>query len=495
MLKAKLDELYEIIKIEKAYHYAISIIHWDMETEMPKNGVENASNVIEFLMSEMLEKTINEKVHSLLVYLETNEDKLNFIDKATVKEMKKNYDKMSKVPRDIISKYESTKINAQQKWLEAKEKADFKIFLPSLKEIISFNKKIIEYRGFEEHPYNTLLNDYEINMNVEKLDIYFSYLEENLLPFIRKILKNKENKENPLDKLEISIEKQKLFSNFISRYINFDYEKGVLKESVHPFTLNLSNRDVRITTNYQINNVLSSIFSTLHECGHGLYEQNINSELERTPLNSGISMGIHESQSRLFENIFGRSYSFWKGVYPRLQEIIPEFENICIEEFYKGINQVKASFIRVEADELTYSLHIMLRYEIEKMIFNDEIDLNDLEKIWNEKTKEYFGLEINNPNDGILQDIHWSSGLFGYFPSYALGNAYASQIETSMREKMDLEFLLLSGNFKNINNYLKDNIHIHGKLYSPDELIKKISGEELNPKYYVEYLKNKYSNI
>lgn len=492
MVEEKIGKLKELIRFENAFNHAISLIHWDMETETPYCGIEKAGESLEILVAEMLAKTLNPEVKDILDYLTFEKDNLNDIDRAIVKDMKKNYDKMIKIPKNMVSAYERLKAEAQNAWKQAYDENNFDIFCPYLEKLVDYNIKFVEYRGYKKGIYDTLLDDYEEKMTVEKLDDFFFYLKENLLPIIERAFEKYKNVNTDFLNLNISIEKQKKFSKFILKYINFDFKKGLLKESKHPFTLNFSKNDVRITTHYYKNNFISSLFSTLHECGHGLYEQNIDDKLDKTPIGQGASMGIHESQSRLFENFLGKNYSFWKGLYPFLKERVEEFVDIDFEDFYKAINKPHNSLVRTEADELTYTMHIMIRYELEKLIFEKKIKVSDLPELWKEKTKEYLGIEPENDREGILQDIHWALGLFGYFPSYALGNAYAAQIKSSMEKDFDLENCLFRGDFEKIKKYLSEKIYKYGKLLSPEEIIFNVTGEKLNPAYYVEYLKKKY---
>ena len=278
--------------------------------------------------------------------------------------------------------------------------------------------------------------------------------------------------------------------------MGYDFDAGKLEESVHPFTIGLSREDVRITTNYDENDFRPAIFSCIHEGGHAIYEQNIPENLSGTGLQDGASMGIHESQSRFYENIIGKSQEFWIYFYAEVKKRFTQFKDVDFEEFYKGINLVEPSFIRVDADELTYSLHIIIRYEIEKALINGEVEVEDLPELWNSKYKEYLGIEPKNDSEGVLQDVHWAGGTIGYFPSYALGNLYGAQFFNKMKKDMPsvLEDIK-QGKLDSVYNWLKENIHKHGAIYTPAELIKIVTGEELNAKYFIDYLNEKYSNI
>ena len=295
---------------------------------------------------------------------------------------------------------------------------------------------------------------------------------------------------------QFNIEEQKKLSMEVIKKIGFDLNKGRLDESVHPYTIEFSSKDVRITTNYHEDDITYALYSSIHEAGHGIYEQNISEKLKDTGLMTGVSMGIHESQSRMYENILCRSYEFLVYLLPVINKHFHQFNNVRIEEFYKAINKVTPSLIRTEADELTYSLHIIIRYEIEKAIFNDEVTVDELPYLWNKKYKEYLGIEPKNDKEGILQDLHWADGSFGYFPSYALGNIYGAQIiHKFLKDDPKILESLKEGDFQKINKKLKETIHVYGSVYEPKDLIKKATNEELNIKYYVQYLRNKYSNI
>ena len=275
-----------------------------------------------------------------------------------------------------------------------------------------------------------------------------------------------------------------------------DFHGKVLELDFNGMLLNFNNKDVRITTHYYEKNLVSSIFSTIHEGGHAIYEQNIKDVISKTVLGEGASMGIHESQSRIYENIFGRNINFWKAVYPKLQETFPEnLKAVSLEDFYMIINDSKSSLIRIEADELTYPIHVLIRYELEKEIFSEDINIDELPKKWADKYEEYLGVRPNTFEEGILQDVHWSSGLFGYFSSYALGSAYASQFYNSMIKEFDVEKELRKGSFKKINEYLRENIHKYGKYKTPNEIIKDTTKEEFNPNYYINYLREKYGKL
>jgi carboxypeptidase Taq len=332
---------------------------------------------------------------------------------------------------------------------------------------------------------------------VEKLDPLFVQLRKSSTELLKRIQESEYQPAAEIFNQKYQIEKQKQFNRYILPLIGFDMEAGRLDETVHPFAQTVNPGDVRITTRYLEDNVRSAIFGTIHEAGHGIYEQNISPDYEGTVIQDGASFGIHESQSRFLENMVGRSKEFWTYFYPALQEHFPEqLNHIQLDDFYRAVNAVEPSFIRVEADELTYNLHIMVRYEIEKALIAGEIEVKDLPAIWNGKMQEYLGITPVNDSEGVLQDIHWSFGGFGYFPSYSLGNLYAAQILNKIQQDVP-EFYesIEKGNFQVIQKWLKGNIHQYGSLYTPNELIVKATGEELNADYLVKYLEEKYSRV
>lgn len=497
MLEKYLEQLASYNEKIQNYNFCLNMIYWDMETEkgFPSKGIEKTGKVIEFLSSEVNNLMINSKSKDMLDYLSLHKEELSKIDQRQVELLLRNYERVSKIPVELLSKYEGLKIKAQNVWVEAKENNDFNLFAPYLKELIEYNREFIKLLGYEGHQYNTLLEAGEYGMTVEKLDSFFEVLRKELVPFAKETIKKFEKFDASFLERLVPLERQKSFSNFLARYIGFDLDKGLIKESEHPFCMGIEPNNVRFTTHYYKDNFVSSMFSILHEGGHGIYEQNQDESLIVTLLQGGASMGVHESQSRTYENIFGRNYYFLKGLYPNIQEVFPEFKDISLDEFYKGINKPENSLIRIEADELTYSLHVMIRYEIEKMIFEGKLEVEDLPRVWNAKIKEYLGIDVPSDSKGVLQDVHWAGGMFGYFPSYSLGNAYASQIIDELKKEIDINSHLGNGDFAPINSWLNEKIHKKGMTLDPNDLIKSVCGEELNPVPFINYLKEKFGSI
>ncbi len=485
-----------ILEKIRAYRHSSSLMYWDASTGAPKKAVNNRAKIQGILAGEVFKLIVSDEMKECLEILEKERDRLDDITNAMVVKMRKEYNKFTKIPSEEFRQYAELLGKSHTVWEEAKNKSDFSIFEPVLEKIIGTLRKFVEYRGYTGHPYNTFLDDYEPGMTTERLDEFFAALKERIVPLLKRIQNSdKIIKTDFLDE-SYPTKIQEEFSHYILDKICFDKDAGMLKESEHPFTINFTRNDVRITTHYYENKLTSAIYSTIHEGGHALYEQNIGEDIAETILGRGTSMGIHESQSRMFENIFGRNMNFWKHFYPKLVEKFPEqLSNISLNEFYEAINKPENSLIRIESDELTYSLHIMVRYEIEKMLIEGKVAVKDLPELWNRKIEEYLGITPPNDKMGVLQDVHWSDGLFGYFPSYALGNAYASQFENTMSKTLDIDELLKAGQFNEILVWLRENIHKHGCLKKPNEILKDVTGEELNPTYFIEYLENKFEKL
>lgn len=489
----------ELVHRIKYYNEAVSLLFWDLRTGAPKKGTADRAKVIGMLSTEGFRLSTSDEMDDYLKYFEQSEnnEKLDRIQKAVVKECRKEYDRSKKIPTEMFTEYVILTSEAECVWEEAKNTNDFAMFSPYLEKIVDFNIRFIDLWGYEGNKYNTLLDYFEPGMTIDKLDKIFGQLRERIVPLVQNIKNSGYQPDDSIFTQYFDPAKQEELSVMILEKMGFSFEAGRLDVSEHPFTVGMTPGDVRITTHYYTNLFSSALFSSIHEGGHALYEQNIGSELSGTPLCTGTSMGIHESQSRFWENIIGRSYSFWSCYFEDTKKLFPdEFKNTSLEDFYKAINKVEPSLIRVEADEVTYNLHIMIRYEIEKALINKEISVADLPRIWNEKMQEYLGIVPTNNAEGVLQDVHWSGGSFGYFPSYSLGNIYSAQIYDAIRKQLpDFDELVKKGELIKIKEWLSENIHKHGKLLTPEEILKAVTGEEIDPSYLIEYLENKYKAV
>lgn len=497
------DEIKPYMDKGMAAKTALTLFEWDQETLAPPMAGEWTAKVIGELSNVYLESLVNDEVKRKLDKLRNEKEfsKLSLKEQAIVKEWETIIKQLEPIPQKEYRVYMELVAKAGNIWAKAKEKDDFETFLPCLQEIVEYKRKFAKYRkkaGKEKKKelYDILLEDYEPDFTTEKLDVFFEEIKRELVPFIQKIVKENEKKKYRLPKGKYDAGKQREFCKWIAGYVGFDFSKGVIGESEHPFSTNLHNHDVRISNHYYEDNLESAIFSVIHEVGHALYEFGIDSDITMTLVGFGTSMGMHESQSRFYENIIGRSEKFWKPIYSKLQEIFSEqLGSVSIEDFIHAINRVDPGFIRTEADELTYSLHVLVRYEIEKMLLSGKIEVKNLPKVWNEKYQEYLGISPDSDKNGVLQDVHWACGDFGYFPSYALGTAISAQIYSHLKEVMPLEEYLESGNLLPIRDYLKEHIYQYGKRKNTNQILEEMTGEEFNPSYYIQYLKEKYRKL
>lgn len=496
-LEKKIEEYGEYLKTIEHYRTASSLMYWDMTTGMPEKAAESRAETMSFMSLQEHNLNVAPKIQEFIEYFEDHIDEMDFIHKRMTSELKKKYDKEKIFPPEFVKEFSLAASKGQMAWEKAKNESDFKVFQPALEKVVELTKKSIEYKGYKNNKYDSLLDDYEPGLTVEKLDKVFSELRDGIVEILNKIKNSGNTVTNAFSNKEFSKEKQENFCINLLKVMGFDFEAGRMDESEHPYTLDMTNKDVRLTNHYYLNDFTSAMFSAIHEGGHGIYEQNIPDYLEGTGLNKASSMAIHESQSRFYENIIGRSKAFSKYLYNEGKKQFPcEFTNVSEEEFYKSINKVEPSLIRTEADELTYGLHIIIRYEIEKLLINDKITVADLPRVWNEKYKEYLGVEPENDKVGVLQDVHWSDGSFGYFPSYALGNLYGAQMLNKMvKDVPNIYEEIAEGNLKSVYNWLKEKVHENANLYDPSDLIVKITGEELQAKYFLQYLDNKYKEI
>lgn len=491
-----MNDLNKLDRKLTAIGFGEEMIFWDAATLAPDNAVKNRGIALEELSELYYTLFINESTEQLLDQLDRNKDQLKAADLAKVKFYRDQYDQTACIPVEEYAAFSNLRAQSSNAWEKAKEANDYSLFEPLLQQVIDFQRKYVAYRNLGGHPYNTLLDDYEKDLTVEIADAFFAELKATIVPLLKKISDKNLQVPGVFEKVKFELEEQRKFSDLMLDKMNFNKDSGIIAESVHPFTINITRDDVRITTAYYEDNVLSSIYSTIHECGHGLYEQNIDENLGFSKLATGTSMGIHESQSRIYENNVARSEAFWQTYFPMLKSLFPkQLADYCAEDCFKAANDVKRSLIRIEADELTYSLHIMIRYELEKAIIEGTLDAKDLPKAWNDKYEAYLGLRPNNDQEGVLQDVHWSEGLFGYFPSYALGSAYACQFQNAMNKEFDFYQAIKDDQLSEINAWLKENIHRFGCTKTPAEIILSATGEVFNPKYFTDYLVSKYSKL
>lgn len=486
----------KLIEIRRLQSTA-ALLHWDQQVYMPPGGADERSKTIAALVGLIHQKFISKEFERNLLILKKKQSVLNSKQKAVVREVWRDFSREKKIPQKFVEELAQATSIGHNIWKEARKKSDFNLFAPQLKKIIRLKRREAEYVGYKNSPYDALLDVYEPGVTSEEISITFFELRAFLVSFIKKI-KNSSVKINPNRiKGNFDIEKQKNISKFFAQKIGFDFKKGRLDEAIHPFCINFHPCDVRITTRFSKKDIMYCLFSVIHEMGHALYEQGILTENFGTPLGESISLGIHESQSRLWEKVIGQSKYFWSYFYPLLKKTFPDpFVKVSLDEFYRIINMVKPSFIRTESDEVIYNLHIVLRFEIEKELIEGSVDVADLPEIWNQKVEEFLGLKVKKDALGVLQDVHWSEGLFGYFPTYTLGNLYAAQFYfAAKRDILGLEKKISSGQFSPLLSWLKEKIHMHGKFYTAEDLVYNVTGEALSAKYFIDYLTEKYKDI
>lgn len=480
-----------------ALNTATTLFNWDTDTLAPKEAGPYTAKVIGTLSDEYFQALVNDEVKALVKECEEHAEELDENQAAIVKEAARTIKELEVIPKEEYREFSELQSEAAAIWSRARENKDYEAFAPTLEKLISFSKKFAKYQAKEgQKIYDVLLDQYERGFDMESLDEFFAQVREEIVPLLKQVVDKNDTIDSSFLTEYYDPKKQEEFGRFLAEYCGFEFDKGVLATSAHPFTTNLHNHDVRITTRYVENKLDSSLFSIIHETGHALYELGISDEITQTLVGGGASMGMHESQSRFYENIIGRSEAFWEPIYGKLVEVFPEqLKNVSLDQYIKAINKAEPGLIRIDADELTYCLHIMVRYEIEKMIMDGSAEVKDLPKLWNEKYQEYLGVSPKDDAEGVLQDIHWAQGSFGYFPSYALGSAFAAQFYHKMREEMDVEQLLREGNVSPIREFLREHIHQYGKVKETRDLIKAVTGEDFTPKYYIEYLKEKYQKI
>lgn len=498
-MSATFDKLQVYLDKSYAYRTALTMLSWDNSTAAPKGAIENTAKAMGILSVESYNTIINDDVKALLEELskEEEQEKLTAYEKAIVKQMKKEFRDLEVIPADEYQAYNMLLAKAAPVWEEAKNTNNYEIFAPVLEEVILYTKKFASYKQKEgQKLYDVMLNDFEEGFTMEILDEFFGKLREALVPMIQKIREKKDFIDTDFLHKSYDIETQKKLSRFMAEYIGFDFDRGTIAESEHPFTTNLHNHDVRFTNHYHENKLEDAIFSAVHEGGHALYEMAIDDEITLSPIGGGTSMGMHESQSRFYENNIGRSREFWVPIWDKVKAFFPEqLESVSAEEFYRAINYSYPRFIRTEADELTYPFHVMIRYEIEKLIMEDKVTVEELPTVWNKMYEEYLGITPESDTVGVLQDTHWSGGMFGYFPSYSLGTAIAAQLFHHMESVMPIRQYLKEGNMAPIREYLGEHIHKYGASKTSQELLKETTGEGFNPDYYIEYLTKKYTEL
>ncbi len=497
-MKELYQSLMEKIKEVALISEILNVLYWDLQVMIPPKGYEQRGAQTSYLEGVIHQKFTDPTIGEILAKIQnhSNFNELTDLEKRNIQLIQRDYDKETKIPKDLVEEMSKHGNKADQMWKKAKEASDFALFEPYIEKWVELLQKRANYINPSKPPFEVLLDEYERGFTSTIYTEIFNELKENLIPLIKQILNSPNQPNTSLIKRQCSIPIQEKLANDLLPIIGYDLEAGRLDVAVHPFTNGILD-DVRITTEYEEEDFSVNFFCVLHEGGHGIYEQNKPREYHRQPIGEESSAGMHESQSRFFENMIGRSTEFWEFYLHKFKKITaPAFDDVELIPFVKALNQIQNSLIRVEADEVTYSLHCLLRFEIERDLFAGKIKVKDLPQIWNAKIKEYFGLDVPNDAQGVLQDTHWAWGLFGYFPTYTLGNLYGAQFLNKLTKDIpDWKDRLRQGDVLTLKEWLAENIHRKGAIYDPLDLIQEVTGEKLNSKYFVEYLKEKYSKL
>ncbi len=488
-----IKEIIEKYRVLWAIEHALSLMSWDTETYMPKAAASDrgiAAAELNLLSRKIM---LSDEFTSLVDKAEKQEG-LNDYEKGVVRVLKRAIRIYKAIPPKLLEELVKTTTKARIVWREAKEKDDYAMFKDYLDKIVKLCREIAEHLGYDEHPYDALLDLHEEGLRTRDVDNIFNAITSDIKSILDKVLsEGYYPREHPLERVKYDIKAMESVNREILDILGYPKDRARLDVSAHPFTIGMSIYDVRITTRYEGYDFKRSLFSVIHEFGHALYDLQIDPAISKTPIGSGVSLGVHESQSRFWENIIGRSREFTNAIYDILRKHLEFLKDYDVEEVYRYFNCVKPSFIRTEADEVTYNLHILLRFKLEKLMIAGEVKVEELPELWNNTMDELLGIKPSTYREGILQDIHWSMGNIGYFPTYTIGNILSAQIAYHAdRDLGGLKNLVSVLKLEPIREYLKEKIHRWGSTYEPKELIRRSFGEDINPRYFIEYLKSKF---
>ncbi|MCK4412957.1 MAG: carboxypeptidase M32 [Candidatus Eisenbacteria sp.] len=489
----------EFLELTKEIFYlqsAAGILGWDQQTMMPPGAAPLRGRQSSTLTGIIHDRLTSSRLAELIGELRENAAALDPNAQVNAREMQRVTERARKIPRDLAQRISETQILSQQSWIEAKQKSDFDLFAPWLEKMLALRREEADAVGYEESRLDALLEDYEPYATASQISEVFSALRPPLVELVQAIRESGVTPRREIVRRRFPPERQKEFGLWAIRKFGFDFNIGRVDVSAHPMTVG-NTTDVRLTTRFDEEYLPMSLFGLVHEAGHGMYEQGFEVDHQGTPRAMAVSLGIHESQSRMWENLVARSLSFWKYAFPYLQAFFPEqTRDVSLEEWYAAVNDVRPSLIRVEADEVTYNLHVILRFEIEKELVEDRIKIADLPALWNQRFQDYLGIVPENDARGVLQDIHWSIGLVGYFPTYALGNLYAAQFfNTAQKEIPDLHERFAAGEFLTLREWLRTKIHAPGQTYRAGELVERVTGEPLDAKYLLTHLRQKFGSL
>jgi carboxypeptidase Taq len=496
-MTSALEQLRVHLATIRDLHDAVALLAWDQRTYMPLGGANTRAEQMATVSRIAHELFTSGTTGNLLESVNVADLPPDSDDARLIEVVGYDFERASKLPAEFVARQSRQRGLANPAWQHARAESDFALFQPHLEASIEMAREQAQLLGYSDHPYDALLNDYERGLTKDQVAALFEELKEGTLPLVRRIAAQGETGRDACMHGDFPEDQQEAFGKLVASHFGYDWSRGRQDRTAHPFCINFGRNDVRITTRFNPQWLAPALFGTLHETGHALYEQGVKPELSRTPLERGASLGIHESQSRMWENLVGRSRPFWQFFYPKLQQHFPErLGNVDLETFYRAINTVQPSFIRVEADEITYNLHILLRFELEVALIEGSLAVKDLPEAWNAKMQEYLG--ITPPNDalGVLQDIHWSGGMLGYFPTYTLGNVLSVQFfNHAVAQQPQIIDEMARGEFGTLLGWMRDNIHQHGRKFLPNELVKRVTGRPMDAAPYVQYLQAKFGEL
>ena len=498
-MKTKFEALCTHLGEVADFQNAAAILSWDQDTYMPPGAAEARAQQASTLRRTAHQRFIADEVGELLDALEAwaQEQDYDSFEASLVRITRRNYERQRKVPADLVARRARGAALAQAAWEKARPADDFVAFQPHLEENVELNIELAEALGYEDRRYDALLDRFEPKMKAAQVETLFAEMKEGLQPLVAAISERQDAVDASVLQREYDEDNQWAFVNELVGQLGFDWEHGRQDRSAHPFTTSFTPADVRLTTRIHPDKLQTAIFASIHETGHALYEQGVPLDLARTPLGSGASAAVHESQSRMWENTVGRSRPFWQYWLPRLRESFPaQLAGVSLEAFYRAVNRVQPSLIRVEADEVTYNMHIFLRFEIEQLMLDQKVAIADLPDLWNAKMEEYLGIRPDSDRDGVLQDVHWAGGMMGYFPTYALGNLLAAQFYAqALADLPDLPEHYARGEFAPLLGWLRTKIHVHGRKYTPEELVQRVTGGPISTAPFLAYVRDKYGEI
>ena len=477
-----------------AYNTASSALYLDGATVAPRDTAEGRGMALGILAGEQHKLLTDPALADALAALTEHKGELDLLHARQAEELSRSVRQLTRIPAEEYMAYARLTNEADAVWRRAKEASDFELFRPCLEKLVAYNRRFAGYYDPDKAPYDALLNEYERGVDMTMLDGFFAALRDKLTPLIRAIGEKPQPDDSFLHR-HYPVERQRELSDYLMEVLALDRSHCGIGETEHPFTLNFTSKDVRITTHYYENDLASSMYSVIHEGGHARYELDVDPQVEYTVLAGGVSMGVHESQSRFYENIIGRSRPFIEAVFPKMRAFFPEqLADVTPEMFWRAVNRVRPSLIRTEADELTYCLHVMVRYEIEKALIGGAMEVKDVPEVWNRLYKEYLGVDVPDDKRGCLQDSHWSGGSFGYFPSYALGSAYGAQMLRNMEKDMDVWGPVGKGDLGGVTGWLAEKVHRFGGLLTPAQVVESACGV-FDPTAYTDYLTKKYTEL